>query len=113
MSSTPTLAHHPQADRAHALDQAPATTPDQDAFDRLNPAFGVPADTRDPAGHHAVQDREAALALGTRAAVAISRENQPNPLVRVAGQDDRVAAAVRAARLTHARQGPQRTTPER
>jgi hypothetical protein len=113
MSSTPTLAHHPQAGRAHALAEAPATTPDQDAFDRLNPAFGVAADTRDPAGHRAVQDREAALALGTRAAIATTRENQPTPLVRWAGQDDRVAAAVRAARLVHARQGPQPTTPER
>jgi hypothetical protein len=113
VSSTPTLAHHPEAGRAHALDQAPATTPDEDAFDRLNPNFGVPADTRDPDGHRAVQDREAALALGTRAAVAITRENHPTPLVRWAGQDDRAAAAVRAARLVHARQGPQRTTQER
>jgi hypothetical protein len=113
VSSTPTLAHHPEAGRAHALAEAPAINPAEDAFDRLNPDFGVPADARDPDGHQAVQDREAALALGTRAAVAITSENQPTPLVRVAGQDDRVAAAVRAARLVHARQGPQRTTPER
>jgi hypothetical protein len=85
----------------------------EDAFDRLNPDFAVPADTHDPQGHHAVQQREAALALGTRAAVAITRENQPNPVVRLAGQDDRVAAAVRAARHAHARQGPERAGPER
>jgi hypothetical protein len=96
VSSHPTLAH-----------------PAEDAFDRLNPGCGVPADTRDPAGHQAVQDREAALALGTRTAVAITRENEPAPLVRVAGQDDRVATAVRAARLASARQGPERTAPER
>jgi hypothetical protein len=109
MGSHPTLAHHPEAGRIHAPDQAPATR-GEDAFDRLNPAFGVPADTRDPQGHQTVQDREIGLALGTRAAVAITRENQPNPLVRAAGQDDRIAAAVRAAR---ARQGPERTAPER
>jgi hypothetical protein len=105
VSSTAALAHHDQAGRG--LDQAPATF-EEDAFDRLNPAFGVPADARDPAGHRAVQDREAALALGTRAAVAISRENEPDPLVRVAGQDDRVATAVRTGR-----QRPERTAPER
>ncbi len=109
MSSQPTLAHHARTDRSRALDQALAALAEY-AFDRLNPDFGVPADTRDPAGHHAVQDREEGLALGTRTAVAISRENQPTPLVRVAGQDDRVAAAVRAAR---GRQGPERTAPER
>jgi hypothetical protein len=112
VSSTPTLAHPGEAGRTRVPDQAPAT-PAEHAFDRLNSAFGVPADTRDPQGHQAVQDRETGLALGTRAAVAITRENQPNPLVRVAGQDDRVATAVRAARLARARQGPQRTAPER
>ena len=109
MSSTPTLTHHDQTGRIRALAEAP-TTIDEDAFDRLNPDFAVPADTRDPAGHHAVQEREAALALGTRTAVAMTRENEPNPLVRVAGQDDQVAAAIRAAR---ARQGPERAAPER
>jgi hypothetical protein len=112
VSSTPTLAHHAAADRARALEQAPAI-PDESAFDRLNPDFGVPADTHHPEGHQAVQDREAALALGTRTAVAVTRENEPNPLVRLAGQDDRVAAAVRDARLARARQGPERTAPER
>jgi hypothetical protein len=109
VSSTPTLDHDLNAGLARAMVDAPATD-DQDAFDRLNPDFGVPADTRDPTGHQAVQDREGALALGTRAAVAFSRENEPRPLVRVAGQDDRVAAAVRAARPRH---GPERGAPER
>ena len=108
MSSRLTLDQDLEAGRA--LDPAPAT-PDEATFDRLNPAFGVPADTRDPAGHQAVQDREAGLALGTRTAVAIARENEPAPLVRVAGQDDRAAAAVRAARLARAPQGPERTAP--
>jgi hypothetical protein len=109
VSSTPTLAHPAEAGLSRTLDQAPAT-PGEDAFDRLNPDFGVPADTLDHQGHQAVQDREAALTLGTRTVVAISRENQPAPPVRVAGQDDRVAGAVRRAR---ARQGPERTAPER
>jgi hypothetical protein len=111
VSSHPTLDQPAQAGRAHALAEAPATF-DERAFDQLNPSFGVPADTRDPTGHHAVQQREAALALGTRTAVAIARENEPAPPVRVAGQDDRVAAAVRAARL-RARHGPERSAPER
>jgi hypothetical protein len=112
VSSTPTLDHDLKAGLARALAETPATY-DEHLFDRLNPAFGVPADTRDPQGHQAVQDREAALALGTRTAVALHRENEPRPLVRVAGQDDRVAAAVRAARLPRTRQGPERTGPER
>jgi hypothetical protein len=68
------------------------------AFDRLNPDFGVPTDTWDPRGRQAVCDREAALALGPRVAVAASRENDPTPVIRVAGQDYRTADAVRAAR---------------
>jgi hypothetical protein len=82
-------------------------------FDQLNPDFGVPADHYHRQGHHAVQEREAALALGTRAAVALTRENEPRPLVRLAGQDDRVAAAVRAARLARSHQGPERIGTER
>jgi hypothetical protein len=108
VSSTPTLDH--QAHDAETLRRALATVDAEHAFDRLNPDFGLPADQLDPTGHHAVQQREAALALGTRAAVALVRENEPRPLVRVAGQDDRAAAAVRAARLRH---GPERGAPER
>ena len=112
MSSHPTLAHHAEAGRPRAFAEAPAT-PDEDAFDRLNPGFGVPADHTSPLGQRAVQERETGLALGTRTAVAITRENQPTPLVRVAGQDDRVATAVRTALRARAQQGPERTAPER
>jgi hypothetical protein len=80
------------------------------AFDRLNPEFGVPADAWDPAGQQAVRDREAGMALGTRVAVAASRENDPTPVIRVAGQDYRAADATRAARQ---RRGPERAGPER
>jgi hypothetical protein len=115
VSSTPTLAHQAEADGIRTLQRALATVDAEHAFDRLNPDFGVPADQLDPAGHHAVQEREAALALGTRTAVALSRENESRPLVRVASQDDRVAAAVRAARMAaeRARQGQERTAAER
>jgi hypothetical protein len=74
------------------------------AFDRLNPDFGVPADTRDPLGQQAVRDREAALAMGPRVAVASSRENDRDPVIWLAGQDYRAANAIR-----HARSQPVRT----
>jgi hypothetical protein len=87
----------------------------EQAFDRLNPEFSVPADTRDPLGRQAVCDREAGLALGTRVAVAASRENDPAPVLAVAGQDYRAADATRTARQAAARgrRGPERAGPER
>jgi hypothetical protein len=85
------------------------------AFDRLNPDHGVPADQRNPYGRQAVRDREAALALGVRVAIHDSRENDRNPVIWQAGQDYRMADAIRAARAqpTRARHGPQRVAPER
>jgi hypothetical protein len=68
------------------------------AFDRLNPEFGVPADHTDPLGQQAVRDREAALALGPRVAVASSRDNDRDPVIWLAGQDYRAADAIQAAR---------------
>jgi hypothetical protein len=84
-------------------------------FDRLNPDYGVPADTHDQLGRQTVRDREAALALGVRLAVHDSRQNDPNPVIWQAGQDYRMADAIHAAR-THAAQarcGPERLGPER
>jgi len=81
-------------DGIHARDHR--LSPEQ-AFDRLNPDFGTPADSRDPVGQHAAQQREAGLALGTRVAVAVSRENDPNPVLEIAGQDYRAGDAARAA----------------
>jgi hypothetical protein len=62
-----------------------------------------------------MQDREAALALGTRVAVASSRENDRNPVMWLAGQDYRAADAARAARLEviWSRRGPERLGSER
>jgi hypothetical protein len=68
------------------------------AFDRLNPHFGVPADTRNPLGQQAVRDREAALSLGIRVAIHDARQNERDPAIWQAGQDYRVADAIHAAR---------------
>jgi hypothetical protein len=96
-------------------DAQPTTRDLEQAFDQLNPDYGVPADTHNPYGDQALRDREAALALGTRVAVASSRENDPNPVMWLAGQDYRAADATRTARLelVRSRRGPQRLGPER
>jgi hypothetical protein len=87
----------------------------EQAFDRLNPDYGVPADQRSHYGRQAVRDREAALALGVRVAVHDSRQNDPNPIIWQAGQDYRMAQAIQNARHqpTRARHDPTRVGPER
>jgi hypothetical protein len=87
----------------------------EQAFDRLNPEFGLPADQRSHYGHQAVREREAALALGVRVAVHDSRQNDRNPVVWQPGQDYRMADALQAARHqpTRTRHGPERVGPER
>jgi len=105
----------------HPARQQPTADPQptahdlEQAFDRLNPDYGVPADPHNRYGHQALRDREAALALGTRVAVASSRENDPNPVMWLAGQDYRAADAIRTARLQtiRHRHGPERLGPER
>jgi hypothetical protein len=96
-------------------DAQPTSRHLEQAFDRLNPDYGVPADTGNPYGHQALRDREAALALGTRVAVASSRENDRNPVMWLAGQDYRAADATRTAHLelVRSRRGPERLGPER
>ncbi|HWD47710.1 MAG TPA: hypothetical protein VHM23_29045 [Actinomycetota bacterium] len=123
MGSHPTLAHHQLAAEAHEADpddsiyyhHRSAERTSEQAFDRLNPSFGVPADHADPIGHRDVAQREAALALGIRVAVHDSRQNDPNPHVWQAGQDYRAAKAIQAARHqpTRTRRGPERVGPER
>jgi hypothetical protein len=107
------LAH--EFDHIHPGIQGDATRAAEQAFDRLNPEFGVPADQRSHHGRTAVQDREAALALGVRVAVHDSRQNDPNPVIWQAGQDYRAAGAIQAARheLARTRHGPERIGPER
>jgi hypothetical protein len=108
------ISTHPALQQHTAHAQPPSRDLEQ-AFDRLNPDYGVPADTHNPHGHQALRDREAALALGTRVAVAASRENDPNPVMWLAGQDYRAADATRTAHLElgRSRRGPQRLGPER
>jgi hypothetical protein len=125
-------ADHPQVrawsdgnpDLAHDLDHRdwlydhhhrPAERAAEQAFDRLNPEFGVPADRSDRIGHHDVAQREAALALGVRVAVHDSRQNDRNPVIWQAGQDYRMADALQAARTqpTRTRRGLERLGPER
>ena len=106
----------PHPTRQHRTADAQPTTRDlEQAFDRLNPDYGVPADPHNPYGRQAMRDREAALALGTRVAVASSRENDRNPVMWLAGQDYRAADATRTARLelVRSRRGPERLGPER
>jgi hypothetical protein len=85
----------------------------EQTFDRLNPEFGVPADTHNPYGRQAIRDREAALALGVRVAVHDSRQNDPNPVIWQPGQDYRAADAIQAARTQPIRVGSERVGPER
>ena len=125
MGSHPTLAH-PNPTRElegvsthlapqRSAEAQPSTRDLEQTFDRLNPDYGVPADTHNPYGWQAMRDREAALSLGTRVAVATSRENDRNPVMWLAGQDYRAADATRTARLQTVRQrhGPERLGPER
>jgi hypothetical protein len=123
MGSRSTLAHptrnldvvSAQPARQQRVAETQPTRDREQAFDRLNPDYGVPADTHNPYGREAVRDREAALALGTRVTVAASRENDRNPVIWLPGQDYRAADATRTARLQHVRQrhGPERLGAER
>jgi hypothetical protein len=87
----------------------------EQAFDRLNPHFGVPADRTDRIGHRDVQQRERALSLGVRVAVHDSRQNDRDPIIWQPSQDYRTADAIQAARTqpTRTRWGPERLGPER
>ena len=124
MGSHPTLDDHDLAAEALELDpddsisyhhDRPGERTSEQAFDRLNPDFGVPADQDSPYGLQAVRDREAALALGVRVAVHDSRQNDRSPVIWQADQDYRMADALHAARHqpTRTRHGPERTGPER
>jgi len=97
---------HPHPPRERAAEQA---------FDRLNPEFGVPADRTNRIGHHDVAQREAALAMGVRVAVHDRRQNDPNPTIWQPDQDYRMADAIQRARAqaTRTRHGPEQVGPER
>jgi hypothetical protein len=105
------ISPHPARQQRTATTQ-PTTRDREQTFDRLNPDYGVLADTHNPDGRQAMRDREAALSLGTRVAVATSRENDPNPVMWLAGQDYRAADAARL-QVIRQRHGPERLGPER
>jgi hypothetical protein len=109
------ISTHPALQQQRTAATQPTTRDREQTFDRLNPDYGVPADHHNPYARQAMRDREAALALGTRVAVAASRENDPNPLMWLAGQDYRAADATHRARIQAIRQrhGPERLGPER
>jgi hypothetical protein len=112
----PELAH--QLDHCDWIYDHPRRTREraaEEAFDRLNPDYGVPADQRSHNGHRDVQQREAALSLGVRVAVHDSRQNDCNPVIWQPGQDYRMADAIHAARYqpTRIRYGPERVGSER
>jgi hypothetical protein len=97
--------HHRMADRTA-----------EQAFDRLNPTFGVPADRTHRIGHRDAQQRERALSLGVRVAVHDSCQNDRQPVIWQAGQDYRMAHALQTARTqptTRTRRGPERLGAER
>ena len=124
MGSHPTLAQQELAAEAleldpddwiHPQDHRSAERTSEQAFDQLNPTFGVPADRTDRIGHRDVAQREAALALSIRVAVHDARQNDPNPVIWQPGQDYRMADAIHAARTqpSRTRWGPERLGPER
>ena len=108
------ISTHPALQQRIA-DAQPTSRDLEQVFDRLNPDYGVAADPHNPSGQQAIRDREAALSLGIRVAVAASRENDPNPVMWLAGQDYQAADATRTAHLEliRSRRGPERLGPER
>jgi hypothetical protein len=105
--------HSDHSIQDHQYRQAERTS--EQACDRLNPTFGVPADHSDRTGHRDVAQREAALALGVRVAVHDARQNDRDPVIWQPGQDYRIADALHTARTqpTRTRHGPERAGPER
>jgi len=79
----------------------------EDAFTRLNPDFGVLPDARHAGQHAFVQQREAALALGTRAAVAAMDEAHPDREQRQAAITARARTSARPGRGDRLRQARQ------
>jgi hypothetical protein len=79
----------------------------EDAFARLNPDFGVLPDARHAGQHTFAHQREAALALGTRAAVAAMDEAHPDREQRQAAITARARTAARQGRGDRLRQAGQ------
>jgi hypothetical protein len=105
--------HQHVADRAHYAGERAARAERQlvrdaeDAFARLNPDFGVLPDACHAGQHAFAQQREAAVALGTRAAVAAMDEAYPARGQRQAAITVRVRTAARPGRGDRLRQARQ------
>jgi hypothetical protein len=108
------LARRVQLAHQRGREQAALARAEQ-AFDRLNPAFGVPADTTSRIGHRYAAQRERALSLGVRVAVHDARQNDRDPVIWQPGQDYRMDDALQRARAQPARTrwGPERVGLER
>ena len=76
----------------------------EEAFTTLNADFGVVVDRYDPDQQHFAQQREAAMALGTRVAVAAVQEQHLDRQQRQAAISARGRAAARQARGDRLRQ---------
>jgi hypothetical protein len=76
----------------------------EDAFARLNPDFGVLPDAHHAGQHGFAQQREAALALGIRAAAAAMDEGHADPQQRQAAITTRARSAARPGRGDRLRQ---------
>jgi hypothetical protein len=76
----------------------------EDAFTRLNPDFGVLPDARHADQHAFAHQREAALALGTRAAAAAMDEAHPDHKQRQGAISTRARSAARPAHGDRLRQ---------
>jgi hypothetical protein len=83
----------------------------EDAFTALNPDFGVLPDANHAGQHAFAHQREAALALGTRAAVAAMDEAHPDPQQRQAAITARARTAARPGRVDRLRQARQDRPP--
>jgi hypothetical protein len=100
-------------DRAHYAAERAARAERQfvrdaeDAFARLNPDFGVLPDARHAGQHAFAQQREAALALCTRAAVAALDEAHPDREQRQAAITARARTGARPGRGDRLRQARQ------
>ena len=87
----------------------------EQAFDRVNPDYGLPADQRSRYGRQAVRDRRPPSPSASARPSTTAARTTPNPVMWQAGQDYRMADALQAARHqpTRSRWGPERLGPER
>jgi hypothetical protein len=90
--------------RAHEAALRGAREQAEETFTRLNPDFGVLADSMDPAQHGFAQQRERGLALGVRATVAALDEAHADPQQRQAAITTRARPAARQGRGDRLRQ---------